>query len=320
MQRSITDLDPGSVGLQTCAAASETLSRSRILLPPRVVLLEPKRGANVGAVCRAIKNMGAAGLVLVGGEFDSAEAERTSVHARDVFASRLEVPTFEEAIAGCSLVIGTTSRTTPWRVPVVPIRQVAREAISAARRAPADDDAGAVSPLAPQGQHVPAQSPRPCALVFGREDRGLSNEELSRCHRLAYIPTADEYASLNLAQAAVVCLYEWFVAGQEEEAQTQAPIGSEQPQPLPMAAGKQAEAASVSAALDDLRGVLIDIGFLSAEQPDRVMAAIASLLTRSGVDEREVRIVRGIVRQMRWFVSGGAEVAELKRAAGRKLR
>lgn len=289
------------------------------------MLLEPRRGANVGAVCRAIKNMGAAGLVVVGGEFDSAEAERTSVHARDVFASRLEVGSFDEAVAGCGLIVGTTSRTTPWRMPVAPIRQVAREAISAARRAEVDDDRGASAVLPAPNQLLRAQPPpRACALVFGREDRGLSNEELARCHRLAYVPTADEYASLNLAQAAVVCLYEWFVAGQEEATETTEMADASQPADQPeivLPGGRaQAEAASVSAALGDLRGALIDIGFLSADQPDRVMAAIASLFTRSGLDEREVRMVRGIARQMRWFVSGGALVAERKRAAGQKLR
>jgi len=284
---------------------------------PRVVLLEPKRGANVGAVCRAIKNMGAGALVLVGGEFDAAEAERTSVHARDVFASRLTVSCFDEAVAGCSLVIGTTSRTTPWKMPVAPIRQVAREAIRAARRQVVGADPAAWASSTPPGcDDDPSRVARPCALVFGREDRGLSNEELSRCHRLAYVPTADEYVSLNLAQAAVVCLYEWFVAAQEETAE-QSPVSQESPAAV---CGRQAQATSVSAAVEDLRGVLYEIGFLSADQGERVMAAIASLLTRNGLDEREVRIVRGIARQMRWFVNGGAAVAQRKRAEGRRLR
>lgn len=283
------------------------------------MLLEPRRGTNVGAVCRAVKNMGASGLAVVGGEFDAVEAERTSVHARDVFASRLEVSSFEEAVAGCGLIIGTTSRATPWRMPVAPIGQVAREAIRAARRAGIEEAPAAAAVALGPRRAVDAPALLPCALVFGREDRGLSNEELSRCHRLAYVPTADEYASLNLAQAAVVCLYEWFVAGQEEEQQS-APAPGPAPQPPAAGHARQAEAASVSAALGDLRGALIDIGFLPADQPERVMAAIASLLTRAGLDDREVRIVRGIARQMRWFASGGAGVAERKRAEGRKLR
>lgn len=272
------------------------MSADLLLLPPRVVLLEPKRGANVGAVCRAIKNMGAESLVLVGGEFDAEEAGRTSVHARDVFASRREVSSFEDAVSGCGLIVGTTSRNTPWNVPVLPIREVARQAFAAARHA-----------------SVTAPDARSCALVFGREDRGLSNQELARCHRLAYVPTADEYTSLNLAQAAVICLYEWFVTSREE-GQT------DSSSPPPSCVANQADAASVSAALEDLRSTLIQIGFLSVEQPDRVMATIASLLTRSGLDEREVRIVRGIARQMRWFAGGGAAVAEARRAQGRKLR
>jgi tRNA/rRNA methyltransferase len=233
------------------------------------VLLGPRRGSNVGAACRAIKNMGASGLVVVGGEYDRDEARRTAVHADDVFDARVDAGSFEEAVAAATLVVGTTSRSKPWSIPVDPIGEVLSQARSRGTAA------GEI------------------ALVFGPEDRGLSNEELSRCHRLAFVPTASEYASLNLAQAVVVCLYEWLRSG-------------EGPARPPDAAGApridvpSAPASAQADAIADLRSVLEEIGFLDGDQGERVMATITSMLTRGGLDDREVAILRGIVRQIRW--------------------
>ena len=123
------------------------------------------------------------------------------------------------------------------------------------------------------------------ALVFGPEDHGLDNEQLARCHRLAYVPTAEVYASLNLAQAAVVCLYEWMRSN---------PNAS--PPPPAAAADDRMQAE----ALADLQSVLEEIGFLEGDQAARVMGTIRSILTRSGLDEREVAILRGMARQIRW--------------------
>jgi tRNA/rRNA methyltransferase len=254
----------------------------------RVVLVSPKRGANVGAACRAIKNMGASGLVVVGGEFDAGEARRTAVHADDVFDARVEAASFEDAVAACGLVIGTTSRDTPWSIPVEEIGDVLAAAAGS------------------------GLEPSTVALVFGPEDRGLSNEELSRCHRLAFVPTAGDYASLNLAQAVVVSLYEWLqvtrgkrvVAAARDGFRGEPGPGTASPVPGRASAAMQKEArASAStqkAALDDLREVLVEIDFLHGDQSERVMATIASMLTRSGLTEREVSILRGMVRQIRW--------------------
>lgn len=229
----------------------------------RVVLLGPRRGSNVGAACRAIKNMGAGALFVVGGEYDRGEARRTAVHAADVFDACTEAATFEDAVADCALVVGTTSRQTPWSIPVEAIDRVFGQARARGL------DATAIG------------------LVFGPEHRGLSNPELARCHRLAYVPTACEYSSLNLAQAVVVCLYEWLQSGrgrgEERGRDSQA-----------AAAGQQADA------LADLRSVLEEIGFLDGDQGERVMASITSMLTRGGLDERDVSILRGIARQVRW--------------------
>lgn len=245
-----------------------------------MVLLGPRRGANVGAACRAIKNMGAGRLFVVGGDYDRDEARRTAVHAADVFDSRHESESFEAAVAPCSLVIGTTSRTRPWSIPVDRID----DALADARR-----------------RGLEATS---IALVFGREDRGLSNEELARCHRLAYVPTAGDYDSLNLAQAVVVCLYEWLrsgrATGDDGNEPGRPPSRAEGAGVRPTEAGPAAPAAAQAAAIADLQLVLEEIGFLHGDQADRVMASVVSMLTRGGLDAREVSILRGMVRQIRW--------------------
>jgi tRNA/rRNA methyltransferase len=244
------------------------------------VLVAPKRGANVGAASRAIKNMGAGTLAIVGGEYDADEARRTAVHAADVFDAREIAASFEEAVATASLVIGTTSRDKPWSIPVEEIGDVLA---GVARRG-----------LDPAG----------VALVFGPEDRGLSNEELARCHCLAYVPTAGDYASLNLAQAVVVSLYEWLQVSRGRPRGAGTAPGPREDAPAAGAETSEtaapASAAAQNAALEDLRDVLVEIDFLHGDQSDRVMATIASMLTRSGLDEREVRILRGLVRQIRW--------------------
>ena len=146
--------------------------------------------------------------------------------------------------------------------------------------------------------------PSSIALVFGPEDRGLNNEELARCHRIAFVPTSGEYSSLNLAQAAVVCLYEWLQSGRPGRgtipgaaSATSAPAGE-----------SPASASAMREALADLADVLAEIGFLHGDQSERVMATVASMLTRGGLDDREVRILRGMVRQIRWAARrGGGE-------------
>jgi tRNA/rRNA methyltransferase len=263
--------------------------------PVRVVLVGPRGGANVGAVCRAMKNMGARDLVIVAGAYDVDQARTMAVHAADVLESRREVATLREAIAGCGTVVGTTARKGAFRDRSEDVFDVARE-LTAASAKPA------------------ASPPLPMALVFGREDKGLTNEDVAVCHRLAFIPAADDYSSLNLSQAVLVCLYEFHRAALETGRRTTS-VGE------PSHEGhRPAEAGEVEDALASLERALVAVGFLGEQGAERVMASLRSLFTRAGMDERELRIVRGIARQVSWFADGGREVAQAKRARGEKLR
>jgi tRNA/rRNA methyltransferase len=166
----------------------------------RIVLLRPRESQNVGAVARAMKNMGLAQLVLVdAGALDEARAATLAVHAGDILAARRDVATLDDALTGCGLVVGTSGRPTAAR-----------------------DGGTAPRALAPTIRA--AAESNDVALVFGPEDHGLALEELKLCHHVLTIPTSDAYGSLNLAQAVLVCAYELWTAGvPADEARVLAP-------------------------------------------------------------------------------------------------
>jgi len=143
-------------------------------------------------------------------------------------------------------------------------------------------------------------------IVFGREDRGLTNSELKLCHRLVTIPTAPEYPSLNLAQAVMVVAYELMMAT------TTAVLAAGAPKFV---------AASISdPMLERLAEALVSIGFIPDDNPEHIMLAIREIFGRSGLTAREVEILNGMARQMRWVADGGHRTIAEKRRAGTKLR
>src|ERR1700720_4403277 len=152
------------------------------------VLYRPQSAGNICAVALALKNMGFDDLRLVGrGPLNDREAVKMAVHADDLLANATVYPNLADALADCSLAAGTTSRRGGYRSRATPLRAAAAE----------------LNALADTNK---------IAVVFGREDRGLTNRELKLCHRLITIPTAPEYPSLNLAQAVVVVAYEMMIA------------------------------------------------------------------------------------------------------------
>ena len=149
-----------------------------------IVLVEPSHPGNIGAVARAMKNMGLSQLTLIAPErFPDEEATWRAVWAADVLENARIVGSLDEALADAQLVVGATARDQriPW--PVLDARAAAADIAHHSL-------AGRV------------------AVVFGREDNGLSNEELMRCNLHLAIPTSDEYSSLNLAMAVQVVCYE----------------------------------------------------------------------------------------------------------------
>jgi tRNA/rRNA methyltransferase len=141
-------------------------------------------------------------------------------------------------------------------------------------------------------------------LIFGPEDHGLSNKDLEHCQLLVTIPTHPDYLSLNVAQAAVICLYEIYVAAA-------APIPS---------ALERADAESIERLFDRMKRTLLKIGFLDSENPEHILLAFRRILGRAALEDKDVRILTGMFRQIEWYADGGSEVLEEKRRKGLKVR
>jgi tRNA/rRNA methyltransferase len=248
------------------------------------VLVRPKSPGNIGAAARALKNMGFADLRLVApSRYDFRTAAARAVHAVDVLERARSFADFGDAVAQHTIVVGTTARTGPYREHAQPLRLAAQELVRRARL-------------------------ERIAVVFGPEDFGLTNDDLKLCHQLITIPTAPGYPSLNLAQAVMLVAYEIRMA-----AESLAPTAFAEEEAC-------ADAEEVAATLGRLSDALVQIGFLPEHSPDHIMFTLRALFGRSGLRSRELDILNGIARQVRWFGEGGYTTLEIKRRMGRPLR
>ena len=247
----------------------------------RVVLVRPRGSGNIGSIARAMKNMGAAELAIVGkARTRSFWARAMAVHGRDVLSDAKCYNTIREAVGDCTLVVGTTCRAGLYRRHSQPPREVAPEIMAAAR-------IGKV------------------AIVFGPEDHGLSNKDIEPCQLLITIPSHPDYQSLNVAQAAVICLYEIYLAALIQG-----------PQP----AIERALAEDVERLFDRMKRSLLKIGFLDSEKPEHMLLAFRRILGRTGLEDKDVRILTGLFRQIEWYADRGWKVVEEKQRKGLKIR
>ena len=228
----------------------------------RVVLVDTTHPGNIGGAARAIKNMGLSSLYLVSPrEFPADRAVWRAANAADVLDNAVVVDTLDEAIAGCGLVIGTSARDRriPW--PLLDPREC--------------------------GERVVAESAHhPVALVFGREDRGLTNEELQKCTYHVHIPANPEYSSLNLAAAVQVITYEVRMAMLQVE-QGKIPLQEWDMPP--------ARVEDIELYFQHLEQALVDIGFHDRDNPRQTMARLRRLYSRIRLDEMELSILRGVL-------------------------
>ena len=248
------------------------------------VLCRPMQSGNLGSVARALKNMGFTDLRLVAPVASARDRAATSmaVHGGDVLSASTIHRDLASALADRALTVGTTCRPGVYRSGVVSLRSAASELVTAA----------AVNRV---------------ACVFGPEDHGLTNDELKACQRLITIPTADDYRSLNLAQAVMLVAYELRMAATAGLAN-------------PTLAPQRAAAGEVEAMLARMADALVEIGFLPADNPDHIMFALREIFGRSGLAPRELDILNGLAHQIKWTAGGGAATLAKKRASGRKLR
>jgi tRNA/rRNA methyltransferase len=230
----------------------------------RVVLVEPQHSGNIGAVARAMKNMALTQLVLVNpADHLNLEARMMAMHALDLLQNAHVHPDLALAVADAGFVVGTTRRLGK-----------ARQAHTTPR---------AIAPLLLDLAHS-----NPVALVFGREDSGLTNEEVQRCHELLTIPAHPEHGSLNLAQAVLLVCYELYMATAGES------------HPVPP---KLATVGELERLYQRMREVLWRVGFLHGSHPDRMMGYFRQFFARGHLRSRDVNIFLGVFRQIEWYLN-----------------
>ncbi|MFN2308449.1 MAG: tRNA (cytosine(32)/uridine(32)-2'-O)-methyltransferase TrmJ [Gammaproteobacteria bacterium] len=225
----------------------------------RIVLVQTSHPGNIGAVARAMKNMCLTQLVLVRPAlFPSAEATARASGADDLLAQARCCDSLDEAVADCALVVGASARlrSLPW--PELDPRACAERVRVASATAPV-------------------------ALVFGREQSGLSNEELERCHALVHIPANPDHASLNLAQAVQVITYELHMA------HLPGPWTGSPPE-FPVCTAEAMERFYAH-----LEQTLIELAFLDPAHPGQLLRRLRRLFQRAQPDTNEMNILRGIL-------------------------
>lgn len=231
-----------------------------------IVLHRPRYPENIGSAARAAKNMGVERLAIVEPvDCDLTRILKMATHSAEDIVLGMEVyDTLVDALAEYQYVVGTTARTGSHRQTVTNPRRLATELVSISRS-------------------------NRVALLFGPEDRGLTNRDLRHCDVLVTIPTAG-FTSLNLAQAVMVLLYEVFQAGIKE----------------PKAfVPRLADKIELEAMYDQLQDTLARIHFINPENPEYWMTGIRRFFSRIALRAREVRMIRGICRQMDWYCKQG---------------
>ncbi|QYO64660.1 RNA methyltransferase [Leptolyngbya sp. 7M] len=251
----------------------------------RIVLVEPAGGLNVGSVARIMKNLGLQQLVLVNPKCDplGSEARQMAVHAVDVLEAARRVMTLPEALTGCQRAIATTGLDhTSLPVQLEHPRSALPWLLEA------------------NSMGKPVAS----ALIFGREDHGLTKTELNHAQRFVRIPTSLEYGSLNLAQAVAICCYElavWQAGEQRINACGRGESkGTVAEQPNGSASEELASLDMLEGYYQQLESLLLRIGYLYPHTVDSRMEKFRRLFSRAQLSATEVAMLRGILSQMEW--------------------
>lgn len=242
----------------------------------KIVLVEPAGALNIGSIARIMKNMGLSKLVLVNPKCDrhSEEARQMAVHAVDVLENATVVDSLPAALAGCQRAIATTVRSRS-----VPIK------------------------LEPPSIALPwLLAPNiNSALLFGAEERGLSNDELKYAQKFVCIQSNPAYPSLNLAQAVAICTHELY----------QAWLGNTRPT---IVEPQTIDSTPINAPIEvlegyyqDLEAMLLEIGYLYPHTASVKMEKFRRLYNKANLQSEEVAMLRGILRQIRWAIENSSK-------------
>ncbi|MBF2067453.1 MAG: RNA methyltransferase [Calothrix sp. C42_A2020_038] len=234
----------------------------------KIVLVEPAGPLNVGSIARVMKNFGLSQLVLVNPKCDylGAEAKLMAVRGFDILESASIVNSLPSALTGCKRTIATTGVDHDWNAPL----EAPRTAL----------------PWLLEEVGI-------SALIFGREDRGLSNEELNYAQRFVRIPSSREYSSLNLAMAVGICCYELA-----QQAQVLSNSDSEVVKSIPDT--DLAPVELVESYYQQLESLLLSVGYLFPHTAARRMEKFRQLYNRAHLRNNELAMLRGILSQVQW--------------------
>ena len=227
-----------------------------------IVLNRPRYPENIGAVARAICNMGMGRLIVVQPEnCDLTRVLKMATHtAADVVEGMEVFDTLKDALDRFQYIVGTTARLGGQRQEVSSPTEMAKHLV-----------------------HISHKNR--IALLFGPEDKGLTNEDIRLCHALVTIPTA-AFSSLNLAQAVMILCYEVFSASKPKEA---------------TASPRLSNRHDLEGMYEQLKEILVRIDFINPQSPDYWMNNMRRFFNRFPLRAKEVRIIRGICRQIDWY-------------------
>lgn len=234
----------------------------------RIVLVDPKYAGNIGSICRVMMNMGITDLAIVapGEHLDWAEARKLAYKAEPMLDGLTVFQTLEEAVADCAVVAGTSARTGLYRDHAYLPREIAPVVLDSAAHHKA-------------------------ALIFGREDKGLFNDEIAVCTHIINIPSSERYRSLNLSHAVMVCCYELFLLANNP---------SYEP---PAECSPEADGAMRERLFTAWSAMMLETGFCVPEKLEHMMLGLRRIFSRGKLTENDVKILLGLAKQSRWVAA-----------------
>jgi tRNA/rRNA methyltransferase/tRNA (cytidine32/uridine32-2'-O)-methyltransferase len=253
------DFDPGGTPNTSRDAAAGNGAQASLLAAVRVVLDQPRDPVNIAGTVRAMKNMGLSSLRLVDPvDYDPYRIEGVAHDTRDIVEAIRHFETLDEAVADCVRIAGFSARRRAAKRERVTPQTAARDLLGAAASGPV-------------------------AVVFGREDRGLSNAALDRAHVVVTIPTTD-HASLNLAQAVLIAAYDLHLAA-VDATRTIAPPRKDAP---------PATSTQFEQLFTEVERSLEAIDFFKSRHPEHILRTVRSLAFRARPDAREIELLRAM--------------------------
>ena len=235
-----------------------------------VVLVGVQGPRNIGSICRVMGNFGCRDLRLVNPETDHlcTEARHMAVKSGDILEGARVFVSLEDAIADCHLSFGSTRRFGKYREQFL-------------------------SPMAAADTILRSPANSRAALVFGREDNGLTTGELAVCQHFLTIETDPSLPSMNIAQAVSVCLYEIYSKGRQRDEVPPENI-------LPAPAQSQEEM------LQHMKRAMLCIEYLNPQNPEHIFLTYRRIFSRAALNERELRIMHGLWARIEYIAGRSA--------------